>query len=168
MKSKQKIWIVYVIIDPRTDTAAYVGCTTNFKRRIIKHRDDTESAVHQWGRAALAAGFNPLVRPVACFKDKDHATRLETELIAAIPGLLNRDIGIRQRIALKGAPLLPPAPKSGGLELPAPVVMPDVPEPGETTGRPKSTTMPLSPAERQRACYGRKKAKREALNEVVH
>ena len=108
------------------------------------------------------------MRPIACFKDKDHATRLETELIAAIPGLLNRDIGTRQKIALMGAPLPPPAPRSGGLELPEPVVMPDIPEPSEDHGRPKRSTMPLSPAERQRACTARKRAKREALNEVLH
>jgi len=145
MKTKSKTYVVYLIIDVRTDAATYVGCTSNFKKRVIKHRDDVESAVYQYGRAALAAGFNPLVRPVACFKDRDQAIRLETELIAAIPGLLNRDIGIRQKIALKGAPLLPPAPKSGGLELPAPVVMPDIPEPSVVTGRPRSSTMPPIP-----------------------
>jgi hypothetical protein len=53
-------------------TTVYVGCTRKWKQRIRDHRDDRESAVYKFGRAALDQGVNHLVRPIACFTNKAH------------------------------------------------------------------------------------------------
>ena len=84
------IWHVYELIDPRSETPFYIGCTTAPRARTVSHRTDTGSAAWSVVQEIHAAGLKCRLRTVAKYSDKESARAHEDRLIEMLPGLVNR------------------------------------------------------------------------------
>lgn len=65
--SRNKVWTIYFLMDPRDWEIRYVGCSTQLRARLITHLSEArtrgKSPKCQWIRELMAAGLRPILIP---------------------------------------------------------------------------------------------------------
>jgi predicted GIY-YIG superfamily endonuclease len=86
------MWYVYLITDPTTQRALYVGMTSNMENRRVVHTSSNSGPIRRYMDALGKLKYNSQIMVVAYFDDKEAAAESERRLIAAIPNLLNKRV----------------------------------------------------------------------------
>ena len=90
------VWSVYRLVDPRTSSAFYIGCTSNTLQRLSAHNSDPASSAWRRCRELRDSGLKAKLEVIEVFPDKDDALDRERELILSTPDLVNRSALFRE------------------------------------------------------------------------
>jgi predicted GIY-YIG superfamily endonuclease len=95
-------WWVYALVDPRTDEAFYVGCSSNPKRRLLSHKADWFSAANGRLRCLKRLGLECRLELLDAFIVLDEAVAFERQAIFERPYLENHRRGGRPWCSCSG------------------------------------------------------------------
>lgn len=75
---------VYLLLDPRTGVARYVGQAKDVEARVAAHLQDRSGARGAWITELVDEGLRPLVRVIAAGLNESEALRVEAETISSL------------------------------------------------------------------------------------